>query len=115
MLPLMPCRLGQELSNGWKTYLGKSGSRMFKGRKSIKLSAANRAWWTISGKKGKGSSRGKGESAPEPMELDSLPVCDSGSPAARAPKKKPEALKSCLKTPNGSSDPGSSGVRDVGG
>ena len=43
------------------------------------------------------------------MELDSLPVCDSGSPAAGAPKKKPEALKSCLKTPNGSSDPGSSG------
>ena len=95
--------------HGWKTYLGKSGSRMFKGRKSIKLSAANRAWWAISGKKGKGSSRGKGESAPEPMELDSLPVCDSGSPAAGAPKKKPEALKSCLKTPNGSSDPGSSG------
>ena len=94
--------------HGWKTYLGKSGSRMFKGRKSIKLSAANRAWWAISGKKGKGSSRGKGESAPEPMELDSLPVCDSGSPAAGAPKKKPEALKSCLKTPNGSSDPGSS-------
>ena len=25
------------LSMGWKTYLGKSGSRMFKGRKSIKL------------------------------------------------------------------------------
>ena len=95
--------------HGWKTYLGKSGSRMFKGRKSIKLSAANRAWWAISGKKGKGSSRGKGESAPEPMELDSLPVCESGSPAAGAPKKKPEALKSCLKTPNGSSDPGSSG------
>ena len=87
--------------HGWKTYLGKSSSRMFKGRKS--------AWWAISGKKGKGSSRGKGESAPEPMELDSLPVCDSGSPAAGAPKKKPEALKSCLKTPNGSSDPGSSG------
>ena len=79
---------------------------MFKGRKSIKLSAANRAWWAISGKKGKG---GRDESAPEPMELDSLPVCDSGFPAAGAPKKKPEALKSCLKTPNGSSDPGSSG------
>ena len=95
--------------HGWKTYLGKSGCRMFKGRKSIKLSAANRAWWAISGKKGKGSLRGRDESAPEPMELDSLPVCDSGSPAAGAPKKKPEALKSCLKTPNGSSDPGSSG------
>ena len=40
--------------HGWKTYLGKSSSRMFKGRKSIKLSAANRAWWAISGKKGKG-------------------------------------------------------------
>ena len=43
--------------HGWKTYLGKSGSRMFKGRKSIRLYAANRAWWAISGKKGKGSSR----------------------------------------------------------
>ena len=95
--------------HGWKTYLGKSGSRMFKGRKSIKLSAANRAWWAISGKKGKGFSRGRGESAPEPRELDSLPVCDSGSPAAGAPKKKPETLKSCLKTPTESSDPGSSG------
>ena len=99
--------------HGWKTYLGKSGSRMFKGRKSIKLSAANRAWWAISGKKGKGSSRGRDESAPESMELDSLPVCDSGSPAAGAPKKKPETLKSCLKTPNGSSDPGSSGESAV--
>ena len=99
--------------HGWKTYLGKSGSRMFKGRKSIKLSAANRAWWAISGKKGKGSSRGRDESAPEPMELDSLPVCDSGSPAAGAPKKKPETLKSCLKTPNGSLDPGSSGESAV--
>ena len=29
--------------HGWKTYLGKSGSRMFKGRRSVKLSAANRA------------------------------------------------------------------------
>ena len=95
--------------HGWRTYLGKSGSRVFKGRKSIKLSAANRAWWAISGKKGKGSSRGRDESAPKPMELDSLPVCDSGSPAAGAPKKKPETLKSCLKTPTESSDPGSSG------
>ena len=43
------------------------------------------------------------------MELDSLPVCDSGSPAAGVPKKKPETLKSCLKTPTESSDPGSSG------
>ena len=48
--------------HGWKTYLGKSGSRMFKGRKSIRLSAANRAWWAVSGKKGKGSSRGRDES-----------------------------------------------------
>ena len=80
--------------HGWKTYLGKSGSRMFKGRKSIRLSAANRAWWAISGKKGKGSSRGRDESAPKPMELDSLPVCDSGSPAAGVPKKKPETLES---------------------
>ena len=57
----------------------------------------------------KGFFKGRDESAPEPMELDSLPVCDSGSPAAGAPKKKPEALKSRLKTPNGSLDPGSSG------
>ena len=57
----------------------------------------------------KGFSRGRDESAPKPMELDSLPVCDSGSPAAGVPKKKPETLKSCLKTPTESSDPGSSG------
>ena len=106
MLPLSPWA-GAE--HGWKTYLGKSGSRMFKGRKSIRLSAANRAWWAISGKKGKGSSRGRDESAPKTMELDSLPVCDSGSPAAGVPKKKPETLKSCLKTPTESSDPGLSG------
>ena len=59
---------------GWKTYLGKSGSRMFKGRRSVKLFAANRAWWAISGKKGKGSSRGKDGNPSQPMELDSLSV-----------------------------------------
>ena len=42
---------------------------MFKGRRSVKLSAANRAWWAISGKKGKGSSRGKDGIVSQPMEL----------------------------------------------
>ena len=78
--------------HGWKTFLGKSGSRMFKGRKSVKRSAANRAWWAISGKKEKGSSRGKNWSAPQPMELDSLPVSESGSlsEGARGPEILPE-------------------------
>ena len=72
---------------------------MFKGRRSVKLSAANRAWWAISGKKGKGSSRGKDGIVSQPMELDSLSGCDSGSPDAGVQKKEPEALKSCLKMP----------------
>ena len=76
-----------EAEHGWKTYLGKSGSRMFQGRRSVKLSAPNRAWWAISGKKGKGSSRGKDGNASQPMELDSLSVFDSGSPDAGAQKK----------------------------
>ena len=93
--------------HGWKTYLGKSGSRVFKGRRSVKLSAANRAWWAISGKKGKGSSRGKDGIVSQPMELDSLSGCDSGSPDAGVQKKE------CLKMPAESSDPGSSGESAV--
>ena len=86
---------------------------MFKGRRSVKLSAANRAWWAISGKKGKGSSRGKDGIVSQPMELDSLSGCDSGSPDAGVQKKEPEALKSYLKMPAESSDPGSSGESAV--
>ena len=37
--------------HGWKTCLGKSGSRMFKGRRSVKLSAANRACGRYQGRK----------------------------------------------------------------
>ena len=47
------------------------------------------------------------------MELDALSGCDSGSPDAGVPKKEPEALKSCLKMPAESSDPGSSGESAV--
>ena len=61
--------------------------------------AANGAWWAISGKKGKGSSRGKDGNASQPTELDSVSGCDSGSPDAGVQKKEPEALKSCLKMP----------------
>ena len=35
--------------------------------------------------------KGRDESASEPMELDSLPVCDSGSPAAGVLKRKLES------------------------
>ena len=67
--------------------LGKSGSRMFKGRKSIRLSAANRAWWAISGKKGEGSSRGRDESAPKPMEASfEQPGVDLSSGLGSAPE-----------------------------
>ena len=38
---------------------------------------------------------------------------DSGSPDAGVQKKKPEALKSCLKMPAESSDPGLSGESAV--
>ena len=62
---------GAEL--GWKTYLSKTGSRMYKGnKKSIKLVGHNRAWWAFSGgKKSKASSK-KGAEGPKDMELDSL-------------------------------------------
>ena len=72
--------------------LGESGEpRGILSRRSVKLSAANRAWWAISGKKGS-SSRGKDGNAAQPMELDSLSVCDSGSPDAGVQEKKPEVL-----------------------
>ena len=37
---------------GWKTFLAKGGSRLYKGnKKSIKLMGAQRAWWAVSGSK----------------------------------------------------------------
>ena len=44
----------------WKTYLAKSGSRLYKGngKKSVKLMGAQRAWWALSGRsKGRGKEK----------------------------------------------------------
>ena len=62
---------------GWKTYLAKSGSRLYKGngKKSIKLMGAQRAWWALSGRS-KGRGRENSSRRPpkgiEDMEIDSL-------------------------------------------
>ena len=63
---------------GWKTYLAKTGSRLYKGnKKSIKLLGAQRAWWAVSGnKKSKRQPRGGGGD----MELDALEKCTTGAP-----------------------------------
>ncbi|CAE7672294.1 unnamed protein product [Symbiodinium sp. CCMP2592] len=62
---------------GWKTYLAKSGSRLYKGngKKSIKLMGASRAWWALSGRS---KGRGKENSSRRPpkgiddMEIDQI-------------------------------------------
>ena len=62
---------------GWKTYLAKSGSRLYKGngKKSIKLMGAQRAWWALSGRskgRGKENSSRRPPKGIEDMEIDSL-------------------------------------------
>ena len=62
---------------GWKTYLAKSGSRLYKGngKKSIKLMGAQRAWWALSGRskgRGKENSSRRPSQGIEDMEIDSL-------------------------------------------
>ena len=62
---------------GWKTYLAKSGSRLYKGngKKSIKLMGAQRTWWALSGRskgRGKENSSRRPPKGIEDMEIDSL-------------------------------------------
>ena len=55
---------------GWKTFLAKGGSRLYKGnKKSIKLVGAQRAWWAVSGSKKNPKRQPKGA---VPMEIDSI-------------------------------------------
>ena len=65
---------------GWKTYLAKNGSRLYKGnKKSIKLLGAQRAWWAVSGNK-KGKSKRQPRGGVGDMELDALEKCTTGAP-----------------------------------
>ena len=65
---------------GWKTYLAKTGSRLYKGnKKSIKLLGAQRAWWAVSGNK-KGKSKRQPRGGGGDMELDALEKCTTGAP-----------------------------------
>ena len=65
---------------GWKTYLAKNGSRLYKGnKKSIKLLGAQRAWWAVSGNK-KGKSKRQPRGGVGDMELDALEKCTAGAP-----------------------------------
>ncbi|CAE7690609.1 unnamed protein product, partial [Symbiodinium necroappetens] len=52
---------------GWSTHLFKNGARMFRGKRSVRLLAANRAWWAVSGQRLKAQ---KPKKAAEDMELD---------------------------------------------
>ena len=53
---------------GWRTHLYRTGSRMFRGKRNLKLEGVNRAWWALSGSKKSNSKRppSKGKD----MEID---------------------------------------------
>ena len=42
---------------GWRTHLYRTGSRMFRGKRNLKLEGVNRAWWALSGSKKSTSKR----------------------------------------------------------
>ena len=66
---------------GWKTYLAKNGSRLYKGnKKSIRLLEAQRAWWAVSGNK-KGKSKRQPRGGVGDMELDALEKSPAGAPS----------------------------------
>ena len=52
---------------GWRTHLFKNGARIFRGKRSVRLLAANRAWWAVSGQRLKAH---KPKKAADDMELD---------------------------------------------
>ena len=62
------------VEKGWRTYLYKTGSRLYKGKRNVKLVSANRAWWALSG--GRRQKAGKGSSPRQPsgsdMEIDAI-------------------------------------------
>ena len=54
---------------GWRCHLFRTGSRLFKGKKTVRLQAVNRAWWAVSGQTSKAL---KPKKAVENMELDKV-------------------------------------------
>ncbi|CAE7245639.1 unnamed protein product [Symbiodinium sp. CCMP2592] len=85
---------------GWKTYLAKSGSRLYKGngKKSIKLMGASRAWWALSGRskgRGKENSSRRPPKGIEDMEIDALKDRDllgSSKESTAGPQKPGEGI-----------------------
>ena len=69
---------------GWRTHLYRTGSRMFRGKRNLKLEGVNRAWWALSGSKKSNSKRppSKGED----MEIDSV-ACSL--PSGKGPSPPP--------------------------
>ena len=56
---------------GWRTHLYKTGSRMFRGKKNLRLEGVNRAWWALSGSQKKPSASKR---SPQGMDVDTTPV-----------------------------------------
>ena len=67
---------------GWRTHLFKTGSRLFKGKRNLRLEGLNRAWWAISrqSKKSKRKPRGGGSSTD--MDLDAARRTSNSTPPA---------------------------------
>ena len=72
---------------GWRTHLYRTGSRMFRGKRNLKLEGVNRAWWALSGSKKSTSKRQP--SGGKDMELDSV----AGKQPVRGPSPPPGILR----------------------
>ena len=59
------------VEKGWRTYLYKTGSRLYKGKRNVKLVSANRAWWALSG--GRRQKAGKSRSPRQPSVVKPQP------------------------------------------
>ena len=55
---------------GWRTHLYRTGSRMFRGKRNLKLEGVNRAWWALS--ESKKSTSKRQPSGDKDMEIDSV-------------------------------------------
>ena len=72
---------------GWRTHLYRTGSRMFRGKRNLKLEGVNRAWWALSGSKKSTSKRQL--SGGKDMEIDSV----VGKQPVRGPSPPPGILR----------------------
>ena len=77
---------------GWRTHLYRTGFRMFRGKRSLKLEGVNRAWWALSGSKKSTSKRQP--SGGKDMEIDSV----AGKQPVRGPSRLQEFPGSRLRT-----------------